>query len=79
MHMNSKYVNKKNKAISTNVHKGTATHQKHSEASADNLYSCLAYQWFYCGLDTSACTDCKIKATLVSSKDRLFHQSQGWK
>lgn len=35
-------------------------------------YPRLAYQWFYCGLDTSDCTGCKIKAKLVNSKDRVF-------
>lgn len=65
------------KVVPAYVHKGTANHKKHKLAPANSLCLCLAYQWFYCGLDTSDCTGCKIKATLVSSKDRVFSQCQG--
>lgn len=67
------------KVIPANVHKGTADHKKHTEAFAKkkSLYPRLAYQWFYCGLDTSDCTGCKIKAKLVNSKDRVFSRCQG--
>lgn len=58
--------------MSTRGQPTTKSTQKPLLKKKKSLYPRLAYQWFYCGLDTSDCTGCKIKAKLVNSKDRVF-------